>query len=182
MPPTRTTRPARTANTAAIGPWRSLVRVNGLVRRLSDAHFAQYGLSAAQWGVLRSLSRLEARNHPEPRMSELGAELLVQPPSLSATIDRMVRMGLVFRRDDADDLRSRRVGLTPAGRARLRTAQDDHEAWVRTMLAGLTGPQQARLEALLTRLAAHLTTHLEPDASPRRARSQRPRHQRGTTP
>lgn len=141
-------------------PWQALVRVGGLIRRLSEPHFTQYGLSSAQWGVLRALDRLEARGHGEPRMNELGDELLVHPPSLSATIDRMVRAGLVTRREDADDQRTRRIGLTKAGRTRLNNALDDHHAWVRRMLAGLSSEEQEQLGALLHRLGDHLALEL----------------------
>src|SRR5690348_6152602 len=117
--PAKPARPARkppAGDTPPPATWQALIRVDGLVRRLSDPHFARYGLSAAQWGVLRSLARLEERGLPEPRMRELSDALLVQPPSLSATLDRMVRAGLVVRKEDPEDQRSRRIAMTEAAR------------------------------------------------------------------
>jgi len=141
--------------------WRSMVRVSGLMRRVSEPHFARYGLSPAQWGVLRSLARMEAGGHREPRMNELREHLLVQPPSLSATVDRMVRAGLVTRRTGRDDQRTRHIGLTNAGRSRLDAAHDDHRAWVHGMMAALTPEEQAHLGVLLERLGEHLSRILE---------------------
>lgn len=142
------------------GPWRALVRVHGQMRQLGESHFAGYGLSAAQWGVLRALSRREAEGRGEPLMSELGGELVVKPPSLSATIDRMVRAGLVTRRGAEDDQRTRRIGLTESARARLAEALPDHRAWVDRMLAVFTGAEREQLGALLERLGDHLADEL----------------------
>jgi DNA-binding MarR family transcriptional regulator len=130
--------------------------VDGLLRRLSEHHFARIGLSPAQWGVLRSLDRLEEQGRHKPRMHELGAVLLVQPPSLSATLDRMERAGWVRRRRDAHDKRSRLIGLSPAGRALLKTGLRDHEQWVARVMGGLEAPEQAQLRALLAKLGGHL--------------------------
>ncbi len=145
---------------------RELVRVGGLFRRLSEPHFARFGVSGAQWGVLRSLSRLHEAGKPEPRMHELGAALLVQPPSLSATLDRMERSGLVVRREDPDDQRTRRVALTSAGRDLLRRAMPDHHAWIERLMNGLSRAEADRLRALLEKLGAHMFTIADASESP----------------
>lgn len=167
MPKPGRAQPAR--DDQASTPWRALVRITGLVRRVGEPHFARYGVSGAQWGVLRSLARLEARGQGEPRMNELGDELLVHPPSLSATIDRMVRAGLVTRREDVSDQRTRRIGLTRLGRSRLAAAMPSHNEWVEGMMAALNSTERAMLGTLLERLSNHLT-HVLADADPEAAR------------
>jgi DNA-binding MarR family transcriptional regulator len=89
-------------------------------------------------------------------MRELGAALIVQPPSLSATLDRMERAGLVTRKSDPYDQRTRRVALTSAGRALLRRALPRHTAWADRVLAGLSTGEQATLGALLQKLGEHM--------------------------
>ncbi len=148
--------------------WRELIRVTGLVRRVAEPHFERLGISGAQWGVLRALDRLEAKGMPHPRMHELGLELLVQPPSLSATVDRMTRSGLVARRHDADDHRSRRVCMTADGRRFLRGAAPAHRAWVDGIMVGLSEPERRRLGDLLGKLADHLARTAAGDAPARR--------------
>lgn len=166
---------------AASAAWQQLVRVHGLMRRLSDPHFARYGMSSAQWGVVRALARLAQRGVREPRMHELGAELLVQPPSLSATLERMVRMGLVDRQVDPDDQRSRRVSLTRRGEVLLDGVLADHAAWVARMTAGLTPAEQERLDRLLRKLGAHLARMLHDPVSGAGGFPPRPfRKERGT--
>jgi MarR family 2-MHQ and catechol resistance regulon transcriptional repressor len=151
-------------DTPAIRAWRSLVWIHGLIRRLSEPHLATYGFSGAQWGVLRTLVRMEAKGMGQPRMNELGEELLVQPPSLSATIDRMVRAGLVTRLEDPQDQRTRRVGLTSAGRKRLNDALADHRAWMESMMRELSPGEQRALDGMLERLGESLLDALEAPA------------------
>lgn len=136
--------------------WRELVRIGGLIRRLSEPHFARYGVSPAQWGVLRSLSRLENRGVREPRMHELGQELLVHPPSLSATLERMARAGLVTRRNDPEDHRSRLIALTDVGRGLLDRVVDDHRVWIDRLMGGLATAERERLGRLLGKLSCHM--------------------------
>ncbi len=141
--------------------WHELLRAGGLVRRLAEPHFTRMGISPAQWGVLRALQRLSRRGVADPRMHELGAALLVQPPSLSATLDRMVRAGLVRREPDPDDHRSRRIALTGAGRDRVNNALGAHSAWVRSITAGLGTAELDRLASLLTRLNSHMMNQMD---------------------
>jgi DNA-binding MarR family transcriptional regulator len=162
-------------------PLRQLIRVNGLLRRLSEPHFARFGLSPAQWGVLRALSRLEERGESEPRMHELGAALLVHPPSLSATLDRMERAGLVTKRDDENDRRICRVALTRTGRERLEGARDLHNQWIDRVMSGLGRPEQARLADLLTRLGGHMSNLIAgspPQSASPATPTRRPRRRR----
>lgn len=173
-------RPLEPDDTVATRSWRAIVWVNGLLRRLCEPHLAKYGFSPAQWGILRTLSRLEAQGLGEPRMNELGEQLLVQPPSLSATIERMVRAGLVTRREDPHDQRTRRVGLTDVGRRRLREAVADHRAWVERVMSELSESEQKQLDGLLDRLGTHLTGLL--DGGEECSRAQAPAGPRPATP
>lgn len=149
-------KPGEAARGVAQDSLRELIRVDGLMRRLSEHHFARIGLSPAQWGVLRSLLRLEDQGRHDPRMHELSSVLLVQPPSLSATLDRMVRAGWVRRRRNPEDRRSRLVAMSPAGRDLLRLGLQDHHSWVKRVMGGLEEAEQAQLLALLVKLSAHL--------------------------
>ncbi len=175
MPAPRPITPSRTRSRGAPQPEQdalhALARAAGHLRRRSDAHLARYGVSPAQWGVLRALERLDHAGRAQPRMHELGEALLVHPPSLSATLDRMERDGLVRRRADPDDHRTRRVGLTPAGRALLADAQTSHNLWIRAVMGGISHQKLRQL----TRLLSDLTTHMEHLADPPTGESPRRR-------
>ncbi|MGH7133277.1 MAG: MarR family winged helix-turn-helix transcriptional regulator [Phycisphaerales bacterium] len=135
---------------------RALGQTGGLLRRISEPYFGAYGISAAQWGVLRSLSRLEARGSSCPTMVELGDALIVRPPSLSATLDRMARAGLIERRKDPQDQRTRRILLTAAGRSLVARVLIGHHQWIKGVMSGLSSKEHEVLLRLLTRLGEHM--------------------------
>lgn len=71
------------------------------------------GLSPARWRLLMTL-----RYQSEPigsSISEIATHLEIREPTVTATVDRATRDGLVERRKDPADRRITRVGLTPSG-------------------------------------------------------------------
>ena len=64
--------------------------------------------------VWRALAALLA--HPDETVSRLAEACLLQQPTMTKLLDRMVRDGLVTRSQDARDRRVIRVALTPRGK------------------------------------------------------------------
>src|SRR4029077_8260243 len=61
---------------------------------------------------------LEVLLHKGPLpVNTIGPKVWLTPGSISVAVDRLVKKGLVSRKDDPDDRRVRRVELTPKGRA-----------------------------------------------------------------
>lgn len=137
-------------------PIRELVRTFGLLERVMQPYFARFGISGAQWGVLRNLHRAEQEGLPGLRLTELGDRLLVRPASVTGLVDRMERAGLVVRDGLATDLRVRHVCLTDKGRRLLEGILAKHDAQIATVLGGLTEAEQETLQRLLARLGQHL--------------------------
>lgn len=84
------------------------------------------GSSLEQWYVLSYLSDGTGR-----AMSEIGAVVMLPPPSMSKLIDSMVGLSLVYRRVDPRDRRRVLVFLTARGHRlhrRLSSAVEQHEA------------------------------------------------------
>lgn len=133
-----------------------ILRLSLLLRRISEPRFVGFGMSTTQWAILRTLARLEESGQPSPRVHELSQALLIHPPSLSATLDRMERAGLLQRMKDADDHRTRRVQLRPAGREVLERLLVGHAAWQGQLMAGLGSSEQRIVVKLLATLRAHL--------------------------
>src|SRR5260370_32408291 len=98
-------------------PFRELIRIFGLLERQMNPYFARFGISGAQWGVLRSLHRAEQEGFPGLRLTDLSERLLVRPPSVTGVVDRLERTGLVQRDSLSTYLRANQVSLTPHGRA-----------------------------------------------------------------
>jgi DNA-binding MarR family transcriptional regulator len=86
-------------------------------RRLSqlyDMVLAPSGLSASQRSVLVHIERAGS-----PTMTELAYAMVLDRSALARNIKPLERDGYLVQRPDNEDGRSRRVELTPAGRAKL---------------------------------------------------------------
>lgn len=117
-----------------------------LARRFDEA-LRPLGLTNGQFSLLMSLNR------PEPPPMRPVAELLgMDRTTLTASLKPLERRGLVRVEPDPEDRRSRRLHLTPAGRAVLAEAfpvwRDTHAA----AEAGLGKGEADRLRANLARL------------------------------
>lgn len=147
---------AEAPRTAAEAALRELIRTLGLLERVMQPYFATFGVSGAQWGVLRTLQRAEADGLPALRLTDLSDRLLVRPPSVTGVVDRLERAGLVRRDGSPTDLRTKRVALTPAGRDLVRRILAVHGRKIESVLAGLSAGEQDQLGQLLRRLGGHL--------------------------
>jgi DNA-binding MarR family transcriptional regulator len=147
----------------------SLLRTWGLLRQVQDPYFARYGVSAAQWGILRVLQRAELKGETELPLGELGQRLFIQPPSVTGVVDRMERLGLVKRSASASDRRVRHLSLTPQGRALVDTVLQGHPKQIQSLFAGLQPAQQETLLGLMRQLETHLGTLLPKQPLPQSA-------------
>lgn len=137
--------------------FRAFARASGLFHNAMEPYFAKFGLTGAQWGVLRALRRAEdAGERDGLRLAELGRKLLVRPPSVTSVIDRLEIMGMVERRADTTDLRGKRVALTAQGRAALERVLPHHPAQMQWVLGGLSAAEIRQLLKLMLKLAGHL--------------------------
>jgi DNA-binding MarR family transcriptional regulator len=137
--------------------FRELIRTYGLAERVMQTYFARFGISGAQWGVLRCLHRAEDEEELSSlRLTELSERLLVRPPSVVGVVDRLQRAGLIFRNGSPTDLRAKQIGLTRAGRRLVARILNVHEAQVRRVLPGLRPEEQEELRRLLALWREHL--------------------------
>jgi DNA-binding MarR family transcriptional regulator len=87
-----------------------------LARRFDDA-FRPLGLTSGQYSMMMALNRPEP-----PSIGQVASVLAMDRTTLTAALKPLQRRGLVTVMVDADDRRSRRLKLTPAGRALLARA------------------------------------------------------------
>jgi DNA-binding MarR family transcriptional regulator len=139
-------------------PLRSMVRCYGLIERVMNPYFAQFGISGAQWGVLVTLDRCKAEYSQGMRLSDLGELLLVRPPSVTGVVDRLERSGLVTRATQPNDLRAKLVKLTPRGSKLVERIASAHNRQIDRVFAGLSATQLQRLQRLLVQMTSHLET------------------------
>jgi len=156
MPSAKSKRAAPRTAQPTDSAFREIIRVFGLLERIMQQHFAQFGISGAQWGVLRNLHRAEEEGLPGLRLKDLGDRLLIRPPSVTGVVDRLERSGLVGRTGSPTDLRAKQVALTPRGREIVERALQVNQQQVSLVMGGLNQAEQADLHRLLAKLGQHL--------------------------
>lgn len=89
----------------------------GIIDQLATAAFTQAlprPMTPAQFGVLNHFVRL---GHEWRMPAQLASAFQVSRPTMSNTLARLERGGLVAIEPDPEDGRGKRVSITPAGRA-----------------------------------------------------------------
>ncbi|MCF3934185.1 MarR family transcriptional regulator [Acuticoccus sp. M5D2P5] len=120
-------------------------------RARSGAHLSALGLHPGQEVVLKALARTDGQT-----MSELAAELGVQPPTVTKMVTRLAAYGFLVRQTSTTDGRLARVFLTDPGRALL---NDIDKTWKRLEKEALTGfddKDRKRLRRLLRKMEKNL--------------------------
>lgn len=134
---------------------RAFLKASALARNLMTPHFARFGITGAQWAVLRALQRAEKEGLDGLRPSSLGQRLLVKKPSVTGVVERLRHAGWVASKEGEEDHRSKKITLTTEGRRLMRRVLKHHPEQQRKMLACLSPAEQRKLERLSEKLAAH---------------------------
>ena len=93
--------------------WWHLARAYNAMSGLLDRFFEDWGITGAQFGVLRCTSDAG----PEGLMlSDLSKRLMVTCGNITGVVDRLEQAGLLRRERCAEDRRVVRAQLTPEGR------------------------------------------------------------------
>lgn len=119
--------------------------------RALDAHARQsvvsLGMCPSDFGVLEAL----LHKGPLP-VNILGRKVLLTSGSMTAAVDRLERRGLVTRKSDPADRRTRVVHLTRQGRALIRRLFTEHARHMEHATAFLGSEERNSLAALLRKL------------------------------
>lgn len=111
-------------------------------------HFVQEnGLSFAQANSLLFLDRVGETN-----INSLAAHLGVTKAAVSQMVDRLVESGLVNRREDARDRRSKLISLTEEGHALTTESCRARHSWIEKLVDFIPITEQARLGGAINEL------------------------------
>jgi DNA-binding MarR family transcriptional regulator len=121
-----------------------LARASYVIYREFAAEVKASGLSSLEWRVLASLADSDGVT-----IGELAAAVLAKQPTLTKLVERMVRQGLVAKRDDASDRRRTLVFGTPLGRRVVKPLLARAKAHEREALAGFAERDVRALKAIL---------------------------------
>ncbi len=121
-------------------------------RNLAEAELNKLGLHVGQELVLLNLAIEDGVTQ-----SDLMTSLCVEPPTMTKTLQRMEKAGLVKRRPDDVDGRISRVSATPEGRALQQSILDLWNHLETRMLTNMTLTEHALLRRLLMLALSNLS-------------------------
>jgi MarR family transcriptional regulator, 2-MHQ and catechol-resistance regulon repressor len=99
---------------------------------------------------------LEALLHKGPLpVNTVGPKVWLTPGSISVAVDRLVKKGLVSRKDHPRDRRVRQVELTAKGRALITHGFREHAAAMEMAVSVLSENERLTLLRLLKKLGKH---------------------------
>ena len=99
---------------------------------------------------------LEVLLHKGPLpVNTIGPKVWLTPGSISVAVDRLVKKGLVSRKDHPHDRRVRRVELTAKGRALINRGFGEHAAAMEDVADILSRKERLILLRLLKKLGKH---------------------------
>jgi MarR family 2-MHQ and catechol resistance regulon transcriptional repressor len=131
----------------AVHLWLILWKAYDTLREHAERHIRSLGLGRSDFGVLEVL----LHKGPMP-VNAIGSVVRLTSGSITVAVDRLVRKGLVERRNDPEDRRARVVHLTAQGRKLIECAFADHEAAMERATSGLTPVERREAAALLKKL------------------------------
>lgn len=138
-----------------LGPIEVLSRVSRVSHHLDAARraaFTDHAIEPWEFDVLAALRRAGPPYELSP--GRLLRETLVTSGTMTNRVDRLATRGFVERLPDPRDRRGVLVRLTGQGRAKVDGALSSLLDREHELLAGLDGPAQERLAALLRTLVA----------------------------
>ncbi|MGW0390845.1 MarR family winged helix-turn-helix transcriptional regulator [Streptomyces sp. NPDC003042] len=100
----------------------SIMRAHQILLGEVDAVVKPYGLTFARYEALVLLTFSQAG---ELTMSKIGERLMVHPTSVTNTVDRLVKAGLVAKRPNPQDGRGTLASITEKGREVVEAATED---------------------------------------------------------
>jgi DNA-binding MarR family transcriptional regulator len=112
------------------------------------ALIAELDISITHMKTLHALSEC-AR---EISVKQVSERLNLSLPGASRIVDALLRRGWVERREDPDDRRMKRIGITDAGREIIERIEPARLVGLEQYANSLTGEQRSRLSAALSDL------------------------------
>ncbi|EXU64581.1 MarR family transcriptional regulator [Streptomyces sp. PRh5] len=100
----------------------SIMRAHQILLSQVDAVVRPYGLTFARYEALVLLTFSKSGELP---MSKIGERLMVHPTSVTNTVDRLVKSGLVDKRPNPNDGRGTLASITDRGREVVEAATRD---------------------------------------------------------
>src|SRR5262252_7943064 len=143
-------RVAKAQDTTGVHVWLVVMKAFPALMPHEAGSIEQTGLGDSDFRVLEVL----LHKGPLP-VNTIGPKVWLTPGSISVAVDRLVKKGLVSRKDHPDDRRVRQVELTPKGRALISRGFGEHAAAMEDVANVLSKNERLTLLRLLKKLGKH---------------------------
>ena len=137
-------------DTTGVHVWLVLMKAFQAVMPHAAESIDQTKLGDSDFRVLEAL--LHKGSLP---VNALGPKVWLTPGSISVAVDRLVKKGLVSRKDHPRDRRVRQVELTAKGRALITRGFREHATAMETVASVLSKNERLTLLRLLKKLGKH---------------------------
>jgi len=138
----------------------STFRANGLLLDAGELLSADEGLTSARWQVLGAIALAER----PLTVPQIARRMGLTRQSVHATVNRLVRDGLLELTPNADHRRSPLAGLTASGRARYEAIDARQAAWVNRLARGIGRSDIETAGRVLDELCRRLEAHRQDEA------------------
>ena len=138
----------------------ALMRIGTRLATHFDQHFAEYGITQAQFRVLLAIGDAEADGIAP---SVLAEALLIERATISVLTQRLVERGLL-RRLPGENRRTFNLALTDKGAALLHQLVPAAILLADDTLQGVTAAEQREMQKLLAVIERHLREATGPSA------------------
>jgi len=143
-------RVSKTQDTSGVHLWLVLMKAFQAMMPHAAESIGQTKLGDSDFRVLEAL----LHKGPLP-VNTLGPKVWLTPGSISVAVERLVKKGLVSRKDYPRDRRVRQVELTAKGRTLITRGFKEHAAAMETVVSVLSKRERLTVLRLLKKLGKH---------------------------
>ncbi|WP_300460349.1 MarR family transcriptional regulator [Desulfobacula sp.] len=124
----------------------SIVRTSERLKKMMGSIFKNYGLTFAQYNLLRIL---DSSPNMENTLTVVSRIMLVSGANLTGVAKRLEKNGFIIKRIDTNDDRRKFLELTTKGKNTLKNIYQEKEACIKKYMSTVSGYEK---EEMLTRL------------------------------
>jgi MarR family transcriptional regulator, 2-MHQ and catechol-resistance regulon repressor len=143
-------RPANSQDSTGVHLWLVLMKAFQALIPHAEESIKRTQLGDSDFRVLEAL----LHKGPLP-VNTIGPKVWLTPGSISVAVDRLVKKGLVSRKDHPGDRRVRQVELTAKGRALITRGFGEHAAAMEDVAGVISKNERLTLLRLLKKLGKH---------------------------
>jgi DNA-binding MarR family transcriptional regulator len=128
----------------------SVVRASELFKKKSSAIFKNYGLTFAQYNVLRVLNSSPGG---VSTVTNVGKIMLVTGANMTGLAKRLERDGFLIRKRHPSDERITLLEISPKGKQTLQNIEQEKEAHTRNFVGDLTEEKKTEILDILKQIS-----------------------------